>query len=57
MGPAQKDVGGTTLPRIKNMGPRGDQLHTKPARLDAYDELRQIVDWLNVPIKNPELYE
>jgi len=50
-------VGGITLKRMQNICHRAEHLDTKQARLDAYDELRQIVDWLNVPIKNPELYE
>lgn len=29
---------------------------TDAARLNAYDELRQIISWLNVPLDHPEVY-
>ena len=50
-------VGGITLKRMQNICHREENVDTKQARLAAYAELRQIVDWLNVPLKNPELYE
>ena len=35
---------------------RAEESGTDDVRLAAYDEVRQLVSWLNVPIDHPEVY-
>ena len=49
-------VGGTTVQRMHTTCQTAEKRDTVEARLAAYDELRQIVDWLRVPIEDPKTY-
>ena len=49
-------VGGTTVQRMHNACRNAEKDGTTEARLAAYDELRQIVEWLRVPLEDPKTY-
>ena len=49
-------VGGTTVQRMHNACRKAEKSDTTEARLAAYDELRQIVEWLWVPLEDPQTY-
>ncbi len=48
--------GGTTVQRMHTTCQTAEKRDTAEARLAAYDELRQIIDWLRVPIEDPKTY-
>ena len=49
-------VGGTTVQRMHNACQVAEEKGTSEARLAAYEELRQIVSWLHLPIEDPTIY-
>ena len=49
-------IGGTTVQRMNNACEKAEKRGTAEARLVAYEELRQIVEWLLVPIEDPKTY-
>ncbi len=50
-------VGGTTVQRMHTTCQAAEKRDTTEARLAAYQELRQIVEWLRVPIDDPKTYD
>ena len=49
-------TGGTTVERMHQMCEQAEATGTTQARLEAYEQLRQMVDWLRVPFDDPEQY-
>jgi hypothetical protein len=51
------ELGPTLTRRLKTIFDTAEQQNSDTARLDAYNQVRQIVSWLNQPLDNPEVYE
>ena len=56
-----EDVVGTAITVHKNLGElyrhRAEAAGTEDARRAAYEQVRQMVEWLNVPLDRPEVYD
>tara|TARA_Y100001970_G_scaffold31798_2_gene39637 strand:+ start:26826 stop:27182 length:357 start_codon:yes stop_codon:yes gene_type:complete len=50
-------LGSSTVQRMRNTCDKAEERDTEKARLSAYNELREIIEWLYVPIEDPEVYE
>ncbi|MGI9622254.1 MAG: DUF6027 family protein [Acidimicrobiales bacterium] len=50
------ELGPRMARRLREPFDRAEASGTDEARLEAYDEVRQIVGWLNVPLDHPETY-
>ncbi len=50
-------IGSSTVQRMRNTCDKAEERDTEEARLSAYNELREIIEWLYVPIEEPEVYE
>jgi hypothetical protein len=50
------EVGPRMVRRLHDTFTAAEDVGTDEARLAAYDEVRQIVSWLNVPLDHPESY-
>jgi hypothetical protein len=50
-------LGSSTVQRMRNTCGKAEERDTEEARLSAYNELREIIEWLYVPIEDPEVYE
>jgi hypothetical protein len=42
--------------RLREPFVAAEEADTDEARLEAYETARQIVEWLNVPLDQPEIY-
>lgn len=51
------ELGPTLTRRLQNIFIAAEQQDTDVARLAAYNQVRQIVSWLNHPLDHPEVYE
>lgn len=49
-------VGPRTVRRLREAFARAEELGTDEARLAAYEQARQMVEWLNVPLDHPDTY-
>lgn len=49
-------VGGTTVERMHQACLAAEEANTDQARLDAYNQLREMVSWLRIPFEEPDLY-
>ena len=50
-------IGGTAVQRMHNAGQAAEGEDTDEARLRAYEELREMVRWLHLPIEDPTIYD
>ena len=50
-------IGGTSVQRMHNACQAAESEDTDEARLRAYEELREMVRWLHLPIEDPTIYE
>lgn len=50
-------IGGTSVQRMYNTCRTAEDEDTDEARLLAYEELRQMVSWLHLPIEDPSIYD
>ena len=50
------ELGPRMARRLREPFERAEADGSDAARLAAYDEVRQIVDWLNVPLDHPDVY-
>jgi hypothetical protein len=51
------ELGPTLTRRLQTIFETAETQNSDTARLDAYNQVRQIVSWLNHPLDNPEVYE
>ncbi len=51
------ELGPTLTRRLQTIFDTAELENTTDSRLRAYDQLRQIVSWLNHPLEHPEVYE
>lgn len=49
-------LGSTTVERMYSLCAEAESADTDTARLDAYEQLRQMIGWLKVPFDQPETY-
>jgi len=49
-------VGGTTVERMHRWCESAEAADSDEARLEAYQQMRQMVSWLRVPFENPDTY-
>ena len=50
-------IGGTSVQRMHNPCQAAESEDTDEARLRAYEELREMVRWLHLPIEDPTIYD
>jgi len=50
-------IGGTSVQRMHNACQAAEEEDTDEARLRAYQELREMVRWLHLPIEDPTIYD
>jgi hypothetical protein len=50
------ELGPTMTRRLGQICDRAEDADTDAARLAAYDQLRQLLDWLRYPLEHPEVY-
>ncbi len=50
------EVGPTMVNRLWGVFVEAESQDTDEARLEAYDQIRQIVSWLRFPLENPDVY-
>jgi hypothetical protein len=50
------ELGPTMVHRLWEPIEAAERLGTSEARLDAYDQLRQMIGWLRLPLEDPTLY-
>jgi len=50
------ELGPRMASRLKEPFDRAEAEDTDDARLAAYDQARQMIDWLNLPLDRPEIY-
>ena len=50
-------IGGTSVQRMHNACQAAEGEDTDEARLRAYEELREMVRWLHLPIEDPTIYD
>jgi len=50
-------IGGTSVQRMHNACQIAEDEDTDEARLLAYEEIRQMVQWLHLPIEDPTIYD
>ena len=50
------ELGPTMTRRLNDVCDHAESEGTAAARLAAYDQLRQMLDWLRYPLDNPEVY-
>ena len=50
-------IGGTSVQRMHNACQAAESEDTDEARLRAYEELREMVRWLHLPIEDPTIYD
>ena len=50
-------IGGTSVQRMHNACQAAESEDTDEARLGAYEELREMVRWLHLPIEDPTIYD
>ena len=50
-------IGGTSVQRMHNACQAAEGEATDEARLRAYEELREMVRWLHLPIEDPTIYD
>ena len=51
------ELGPRMTRRLREPFVRAETEATDEARLAAYDEVRQIVEWLNLPLDQPDVYD
>jgi len=51
------ELGPTLTRRLKTIFDTAEQQNTDAARLDAYNQVRHTVSWLNHPLDEPSVYE
>jgi Family of unknown function (DUF6027) len=51
------ELGPTLSRRLQNVCTEADENGSDTARLAAYDQLRQMISWLNYPLDHPEVYD
>ena len=51
------ELGPTLSRRMQALCEKAELADTDTARLEAYNNLRQIISWLNYPLNHPEVYE
>jgi len=49
-------LGSSTVQRMHDACRKAEEADTDNARLAAYNEVKQMIDWLYVPIEDPEVY-
>ena len=50
------EIGPSTVRRMAALCADADAVGTDEARLGAYEQLRQIIDWLDLPLRQPDVY-
>ncbi|MCX2924112.1 DUF6027 family protein [Streptomyces sp. NEAU-W12] len=50
------EIGPVMIHRLWEPVARAESAGTDEARLAAYDQLRQMLSWLKLPLENPEIY-
>ncbi|MEM7287406.1 MAG: DUF6027 family protein [Actinomycetota bacterium] len=50
------ELGPRMTRRLREPFARAEELDTDEARLEAYAEVRQLVEWLNIPLDQPDVY-
>ncbi|MEU4656401.1 DUF6027 family protein [Streptomyces sp. NPDC023723] len=50
------EIGPVMIHRLWQPVARAEEAGTDEARLAAYDQLRQMLSWLKLPLDNPEIY-
>ncbi|MFT7645700.1 MAG: hypothetical protein ACI8Y4_000432 [Candidatus Poriferisodalaceae bacterium] len=50
-------TGGTTIERMHQACEAAETADSDEARLETYEQLRQIVSWLRAPFENPDFYD
>jgi hypothetical protein len=51
------ELGPTMARRLQDPCTRAEAHDSDDARLQAYDQLRQMIAWLNYPLDHPEVYD
>lgn len=51
------ELGPTMTRRLHAVCAEAEAADTSEARLSAYDQLRQMISWLNYPLTNPDVYD
>lgn len=51
------ELGPTLSRRLNGVCADAETVGTDAARLAAYDQLRQMISWLNYPLDHPEVYD
>ena len=51
------ELGPTFTRRLQAVCAQADAVGTEEARLAAYDQLRQMIAWLNHPLDQPDVYD
>ena len=51
------ELGPTMSRRLLKVFTDADAAGTDQARIAAYDQLRQMISWLNYPLEHPEVYD
>lgn len=51
------ELGPTLTRRLRDVCIAAEQADTDAARLAAYHQLRQMINWLNHPLDHPEVYD
>jgi hypothetical protein len=49
-------LGSSTVQRMHDTCRKAEEANTDDARLAAYSEVRQMIEWLHVPIEDPGVY-
>jgi Family of unknown function (DUF6027) len=51
------ELGPTMSRRLQKVCSQAEEDGSDSARLAAYDQLRQMIEWLNYPLDHPEVYD
>jgi hypothetical protein len=51
------ELGPTMTRRLASVCEEAESVGTDAARLDAYAQLRQMVQWLSLPLERPDIYD
>ncbi|MEM9202112.1 MAG: DUF6027 family protein [Actinomycetota bacterium] len=51
------ELGPRMIRRLREPFAEAEEANTDEARLAAYEQIRQMVEWLNVPLDHPEYYD
>jgi len=50
------ELGPTMTRRLAEVCDRAEEAGTDEARIDAYRQLREMIEWLRLPLENPDIY-